>query len=90
MVGLVHNVFWTEPKGTGILYAHVRYAQHTDQWSRCIPGGYCMCCWTNHGCMKCSGMASNNKVVVICHVFLHNFLWVHTLFERHFSPNAAE
>lgn len=24
MVGLVHNVFWTEPKGTGILYAHVR------------------------------------------------------------------
>ena len=25
LVGLVHNVFWTEPKGTGILYAHVRY-----------------------------------------------------------------
>ena len=24
MVGLVHNVFWTEPKGTGIMYAHVR------------------------------------------------------------------
>ncbi|DBB01829.1 hypothetical protein WJX77_006999 [Trebouxia sp. C0004] len=26
LVGLVHNVFWTEPKGTGILYAHVRAA----------------------------------------------------------------
>ncbi|KAL3135656.1 hypothetical protein ABBQ38_006135 [Trebouxia sp. C0009 RCD-2024] len=26
MVGLVHNVFWTEPKGTGIMYAHVRAA----------------------------------------------------------------
>ncbi len=25
LVGLVHNVFWTEPKGTGIMYAHVRY-----------------------------------------------------------------
>ena len=24
LVGIVHNVFWTEPKGTGILYAHVR------------------------------------------------------------------
>ena len=27
-VGLVHNVFWTEPKGTGLHYAHVRSAVH--------------------------------------------------------------
>ncbi len=24
-VGIVHNVFWLEPKGTGPLYAHVRW-----------------------------------------------------------------
>lgn len=23
-VGIVHNVFWLEPKGSGPLYAHVR------------------------------------------------------------------
>jgi hypothetical protein len=23
-VGIVHNVFWLEPKGEGLLYAHVR------------------------------------------------------------------
>jgi hypothetical protein len=23
-VGIVHNVFWLEPKGQGLLYAHVR------------------------------------------------------------------
>ena len=26
MIGLIHNVFWTEPKGYGPLYAHVRCA----------------------------------------------------------------
>ena len=24
LIGLIHNVFWTEPKGYGPLYAHVR------------------------------------------------------------------
>ena len=27
-VGLVHNVFWTEPKGKGLLYTHVRHVAH--------------------------------------------------------------
>ena len=31
MIGLIHNVFWTEPKGYGPLYAHVRCG-----WARMI------------------------------------------------------
>ena len=27
-VGVVHNVFWTEPKRHGLLYTHVRCAPH--------------------------------------------------------------
>ena len=29
LVGIVHNCFWTEPKGSGILYAHVRSVLHS-------------------------------------------------------------
>lgn len=42
-VGLVHNVFWTEPKGTGIAYAHVRSA--VPLWHSSM---LCLCCNEAH------------------------------------------
>ena len=36
-VGVVHNVFWTEPKRHGLLYTHVRYAPHMQGFRITAP-----------------------------------------------------
>ena len=51
-VGIVHNVFWLEPKGQGPLYAHVRCCNTTyvlfDEQHICQNARPCSPVWAAH------------------------------------------